>query len=138
MEMGLRLRWDVPNIFEYFIDVHPELRLARDHLFSNEHQPTLEEKIQLGQMFDRLLDKDRRNCAAKVEEIMAPCCFEIAHNALHDEQEVLNLACLIGRDQRAQFEAGVFAAARLFDDHYAFDYSGPWAPHHFVDVALAL
>src|SRR5271157_5821214 len=25
-EMGLRVRWDVPNIFEFFVDTHAELR----------------------------------------------------------------------------------------------------------------
>jgi hypothetical protein len=25
---GLRVKWDVPNIFEFFLDIHPELRAA--------------------------------------------------------------------------------------------------------------
>src|ERR1035437_4110900 len=32
VEMGLRVAWDVPNIFEYFVNTHAELRLARDRL----------------------------------------------------------------------------------------------------------
>jgi len=30
VEMGLRVTWDVPNIFEYFVNTHAELRAARD------------------------------------------------------------------------------------------------------------
>ncbi len=30
LEMGVRAVWDVPNIFEYFVDAHPELKEARD------------------------------------------------------------------------------------------------------------
>ncbi len=30
LEMGVRVVWDVPNIFEYFVDAHPELKEARD------------------------------------------------------------------------------------------------------------
>jgi hypothetical protein len=29
-------------------------------------------------------------------------------------------------------------AANLFDGNYCFDYSGPWAPHSFVDVDLQM
>ena len=32
VEMGLRVNWDVPNIFEYFVNTHDELRAARDRI----------------------------------------------------------------------------------------------------------
>jgi hypothetical protein len=32
----------------------------------------------------------------------------------------------------------VFAAAKLFDNNFTFDYSGPWAPHNFVELELDL
>jgi hypothetical protein len=52
----------------------------------------------------------------------------------------MSLACLVGRGAGAQaaFEAGVFAAAKLFDNNFAFDYNGPWAPHNFVELDLQL
>jgi hypothetical protein len=34
VEMGLRVTWDVPNIFEFFVDHKPELRAERDRLLS--------------------------------------------------------------------------------------------------------
>ena len=48
VEMGLRVAWDVPNIFEYFINTHAELRLARDRLMGVRHEFTQEEKIEIG------------------------------------------------------------------------------------------
>ncbi len=48
----------------------------------------------------------------------------------------MNLACLVGRHLVAEFETGVLDAAGLFDDNFAFDYNGPWAPHNFVDIEL--
>ena len=59
VEMGLRVSWDVPNIFEYLVNIHAELRSARDRLMSARHEFTQEEKIELGRMFDRLLNDDR-------------------------------------------------------------------------------
>ena len=138
VEMGLRVAWDVPNIFEYFVNTHAELRLARDHLVGARHEFTQEEKIELGRMFDRLLNDDREDHTRKVELVLAPVCAEFKANQCRHEHEVMNLACLVRREAQEEFSAGVFAAAKRFDNNFAFDYSGPWAPHNFVDLELDL
>jgi hypothetical protein len=135
-EMGLRVTWDVPNIFDYFITTHAELREARDRYFGGNRAPTQEDKIELGRMFDRLLNEDRQAYTESVKEILSDCSFEIQGHPPRNEREVMNLACLVGKDDQARFEAGVFEAARLFDDNFAFDYNGPWAPASFVELEL--
>ena len=62
---------------------------------------------------------------------------EFRDDALRDEKQVMNLACLVDRARAHDFEAAVLQAAALFDDHFSFDYSGPWPPYHFVSVRLA-
>jgi hypothetical protein len=136
MEMGLRVSWDVPNIFEYFIHTNAELRAARDRLFGTRGEPTQEDKIELGRMFDQILNEDRESHTERVEEILSRCCFEIKRNRCRNEREVMNLACLVGKESQEKFEADIFEAAGLFDNNFAFDYSGPWAPHNFVDIEL--
>ena len=136
--MTLRVVWDVPNVFEYFIRTHPELRLLRDRLFLAGREPTEEEKIELGRLFDRTLHDDRAAGARVVRDVLAPLCAELHQNSPRTEREVMNLACLVERAAQAQFEEGVFAAAALFDDNYSFDYSGPWPPYSFVDVVMKI
>lgn len=136
VEMGLRVTWDVPNIFEYFVDTHPELRAARDRFLTGHREPSQNDKIEVGRLFDRLLSEDRETHAERVEEILAPHCVEIKRNTPRNEREVVNLACLVKRERQEEFEAAVFEAAQLFDNRYAFDYNGPWPPHNFVDMAL--
>jgi hypothetical protein len=136
VEMGLRVTWDVPNIFEYFVNTHTELRLARDRLMSNRHEFTQEVKIELGRLFDRLLNEDRDAHTSKVVHVLAPLCVEFKVNQCRNEQEVINLACLVKRDAQDKFSTGVFAAAKFFDNNFSFDYSGPWAPHNFVNLDL--
>ncbi len=138
VEMGLRVTWDVPNIFEYFVNTHAELRAARDRLFGTHREPSQEEKIEVGRMFDRLLGDDRQNYTEKVERILSPVCFEFTASKCRNEHEVINLACLVGREAQERFAAGVFEAAKLFDNNFAFDYSGPWAPYSFVELELAV
>lgn len=138
VEMGLRVAWDVPNIFEYFVNTHAELRLARDRLMSSRHEFTQEEKIELGRTFDHFLNEDRENHTQKVQRALSPVCVEFKANVCRNEHEVMNVACLVRRDAQQEFSTGVFEAAKLFDNNFSFDYSGPWAPHNFVEVELDL
>jgi len=135
VEMGLRVTWDVPNITEYFVRTHPELRAARDR-FLGCREPRQEDKIELGRTFERILMEDREAYAEAVEEVLGGCCAAIKRNSPRNEREVLNLACLVSREETAEFESAIFKAANLFDNNFAFDYNGPWAPHNFVQIDL--
>lgn len=136
VEMGLRVSLDVPNIFEYFVNTHPELRAARDRFLGTYRNPSQEDKIELGRMFDRFLNEDREAYTEKVEEILSCYCREVKRNKCRNESEVMSLACLVPREAQGRFEEGVFAAAKLFDNNFTFDYNGPWAPHNFVELDL--
>jgi len=138
VEMGLRVSWDVPNIFEYFVNTHEELRATRDRLLRPLRNPSQEDKIELGRLFDRLLNADRETYTEKVEEILSLYCQETKRNRCRHEGEVMSLACLVPRAAQDRFEEGVFEAAKLFDNNFAFDYNGPWAPHNFVELDLEL
>ena len=136
VEMGLRVTWDVPNIFEYFVNRHPELAELRDTVLGKQRGPTQEDKIELGRLFDRLLAQDRERHTEAVTEVLAPRCADIKENQPREEREVMHLACLVERNAKKGFEDGVFEAAKRFDNSFAFDFNGPWAPHHFVDVTV--
>jgi hypothetical protein len=138
VEMGLRVIWDVPNSFEYFVNTHEELRAARDRLLRPSRSPSQEDMLAVGRLFDRLLQEDRDAYTEKVAGIMSRSCREIKWNRCRQESEVMNLACLLPRTAQAEFEQDVFEAAKLFDNNFAFDYNGPWAPHNFVDLELKL
>jgi hypothetical protein len=136
VEMGLRGVWDVPNIFQYFVSVHAELRELRDSLFHNAARVSQEERIELGRTFERLLNEDREAHTRLAEEVLAAHCVEIRRNRVREEKEIMNLACLVEKDRREDFESGVLEAAQRFDNNFAFDYNGPWAPHAFAEVNL--
>lgn len=136
VEMGLRVTCDVPNIFEFFVDTHPELRVARDKFLGTYREPTPEEKIFVGRMFERILNEDRESHTERVEAILKDRCLEIKRNPQRNEAEVMNLACLVERCAQEDFEAAIFETAKLFDNNFAFDFNGPWAPHNFVRIDL--
>ena len=138
VEMGLHVSWDVPNIFEYFVNTHADLRAARDRFLGSHRNPSQEDKIELGRLFAHLLSRDREAYTGQVEEILSEYCREIKRNQCRRESEVMSLACLVPRTGQERFEEGVFAAAKLFDNNFTFDYNGPWTPHNFVELDLEI
>ncbi len=136
VEMGTRVVWDKSNIYEYFVLTHPELKTYRDRLFRGGREPSREEKIALGRRFDSVLSAARAEVTEKITMQMQPRCVELVVDEPRSEREAVNLACLVDRDRQKDFEQGVIEAAALFDDDFAFDFNGPWPPHHFVDIQL--
>jgi hypothetical protein len=93
------------------------------------------DQIELGSLFDRLMNKERERYTAAVMQVLEPHCADIKKNPPR-EGEVMHLACLVGRDVMGDFENDIFEAANLFDNNFSFDFNGPWAPHNFVDINL--
>jgi hypothetical protein len=137
VEMGLKVSWNAPNIFEHFIHVNAELREARDKLFRPGYEPGAEEKINLGRLFERMLTRERAHHTRSVAAALRGWCSEIKENKLREEREVMNLVCLVAKTAQAEFEEAVLRTAGQFDDSYTFDISGPFPPHNFVDLDLS-
>lgn len=137
MEMSLRVSWNAPNIFQYFVETHPELRAARDRYYIKKHGPSQEDKIELGRMFDRLLNEDRETHTDQVTNTLSRHSVEIKELPCRDERLVMNLACLVERDLEKEFEDAIFEAAGHFSNSFSFDYNGPMVPHYFVELELS-
>lgn len=135
VEMGLRVLWDVPNLFEYFVNRRPELLKARDAI-GDIRQARHSDMLTLGQLFERSLNEEREHHFRRVEEVLKRSGLQVKQNPPRSEREVLNLACLVPRDLQNDFDRIVDEAAASFDNHYTFDISGPWAPHNFVSLSL--
>lgn len=134
-EMGLQLRWTVANIFEYFVRTHPELREVRDRVFRMPH-PSLEDKLQVGALFETLLTRERERLSSALLDALRPAvCDTIAHPA-RDEKIVSDSALLIDCAHGADFAQALKRAALLFDSNYTLQYSGPWPPYSFVRLHL--
>jgi hypothetical protein len=134
--MGLKVYWDLPNVFEYFVANHQELEEMRNRLFRRGRAPTVDEKVALGERFVALLQQARQRHTSRVKEALAAYSAEIRDIDPGEERMIMKLACLVERKRQEEWEEGVRQAAQHFDDHYRFDYSGPWAPYNFVDVDL--
>ncbi|HZF11384.1 MAG TPA: GvpL/GvpF family gas vesicle protein [Thermoanaerobaculia bacterium] len=136
VEMGLKVQWDVDNIFEYFIGADPGLAALRDEIFGRSRAPVPAEKIELGRRFEQRLNQEREDQTDRVVEAFRPYFSELKVNPPKNEKIVMDLAFLVERGRLKPFEEQVYQVAGLFPTQYLFDYGGPWAPFNFAELDL--
>ena len=106
VEMGLKVYWDLPNVFEYFVATHQELESMRNRLFRPGRMPTVEEKVELGERFVSLLQQARQRHTRRVKEALAACCVEVRSIDPGEERMILKLACLVEKDRQGAMGRG--------------------------------
>jgi hypothetical protein len=136
VELGLKVRWDVDNLFEHILDLAPELRAYRDQLYGRPAAPSQAEKLELGRMFDERRAQEREAQTAAVIELLHARYSDVKVNPPRGETTLMDLAFLVERGGIEAFEERVRQIAGAFPVQYVFDYSGPWAPYHFVELDL--
>ena len=138
VEVVLKVYWDTPNIYEYFMTTHAELQQMRDRLFASGRKPSRSQSIELGEMFAAMLQQARERHTSRVTDALSEFCAEIRTVNVGEEKMIMKLACLVEKDRVERWEEGVHEIARLFDNNYSFKYGNPSIPFNFTDVDLEL
>ena len=136
VEMSLRIRWDVENIFDYFVRQDHELAEARDRIFLRPGTPSQDEKMELGRLFEDRLQEERSKHTEQLVEQFRPATSDLKVNPPKGEKTVLDLVMLVDRKSVEQFEKQVYQVAEAYPNQYTFDFNGPWAPFSFVELEL--
>jgi len=131
VEMSLRLSLEVPDPIAYLVERTPALQAARERTFRR-RQPSYDDRIRLGQLFDEALRRYRDARTAQVVTVVRAACAEVITLPVREEKEIANLAALVSRSALEQFEAAVNASAAQIDEDIAFSIGGPRPPHNFV------
>ncbi len=136
VEMGVRLSMDVPDPIAYLLELSPELRQARDRLFSRRKTPSHEERIRLGQLCDGVLRRYQESQSERLVAQLTPASTSIMTLPIQGDKQIANLAVLVPRTGVQEFESAVQVIADGFDDRLAFALNGPWPPYNFVQLEL--
>jgi hypothetical protein len=136
VELELTLRWDVENVFEHLVSIDASLRERRNELTRLGAMAPHQLKVEIGRHVESLIAAHREEHASTVLVEIEPLCEAIRHGEPRDEAELMNIACLIGRDRLDAFRAGLERVAACFDETFAFSIKGPFAPHSFVNLNL--
>ncbi|MFH1560618.1 MAG: GvpL/GvpF family gas vesicle protein [Chloroflexota bacterium] len=109
---------------------------ARDALASR-GQPTLEQRVQLGQMVKASLDRRRDSYRKQMVDFLGPQAVDVAVNALVSDEMVMNVAFLVECARQDEFDSAVRQLDDLFKNQFTFRVIGPLPPYSFATVEVA-
>jgi len=135
VEVSLKLRWNVENIFEYFVRNHKDLRELRNRVFRNP-QPSFHEKLSVGSMFEARLASERERLTSVLLQSLRDIVIESTVGPLRDETTVCDCALLVKSARIQEFGPALERTASIFDSQLALQWSGPWPPYSFVRLQL--
>lgn len=138
VEFTLRLNYAGDNVFAWFVERDAELRRYRDTFFRDGREPTRDEKITLGQAFERALEAERAARNGQLADDLGDLAAEVTPVSFLSEAGLAALALLVPRQHRAALEARVDAVAGEFSDDYLFEFTGPWPPYSFIELQLSI
>lgn len=138
VEMAARTyyRAEQPTVFDFFLGKNPELARLRDQLIAVGPAPSRDAKIEMGQLFERVLNSARDEYAGTLETALGPFCAEVKRNPPRNEKEMVRLACLVPKEKQADFEAALAKAAEDLPDELTIEQNGPFPPYDFIELHL--
>jgi gas vesicle protein GvpL/GvpF len=134
VQMALNVRWEVENIFQYIIEDDCELANFRDRLFASSDPPSFDDRIHLGQRFERCLQTRKRSISQALAASLGVSRMAPKELPVRSEKSVAHLVFLIDRATCARFEDDVRHLAADWPPEYVFRVTGPWAPFDFVEL----
>ena len=131
VEMGLKVNWDVEDVFQYFIGKDERLRGLRNRLMNEGKLPDQKALIDFGSYFHKRMDQVREQITEKV--LAALPSGEARVEEIHDDSMVTNAVLLIEKSLRKQLEDTIDELGKSMGDEYSLKLDGPWPPFSFVD-----
>jgi hypothetical protein len=135
-EMGMKVSWNVDNIFNHLVRINRDLREARDRVFRG-REPSMNEKLQLGAQFEATLTVERQRLTPRILAAFQQVACDVFDTPPRDEKTICNTALLVERDRLDDFATALQHAATLFDASMTFESTGPWPPYSFVRLRLS-
>lgn len=99
-------------------------------------QPTLEDRVGLGQLVKARLDQRRDSYRDQMVRLLSPLAVDVAPNALVSDELVMNVAFLVEQHRQREFDAAVEKLDELFQSKIFFRVIGPLPPYSFSSVAV--
>jgi len=131
VEMGLKLWWEVDNVFQYFLSQDQQLRSYREKLLRRSRSPSRMEQLDFGRYFYDRMNAVRQRITKKVLSSLPP--GEVRVEDPSEDKMVMNASLLVKKEESKEFEKGVNKAASSLGKEYRLKIDGPWVPFSFVE-----
>ncbi len=135
VEIEVAATWDTGRVLKEMSN-EEEVVQAREAI-TQKDQPTLEDRIRLGQVVKGCMDRRRESYRERMGSFLKPFSVDVAPNALVSDEMVMNVAFLVERARQREFDAAVEQLDKVFENKITFRVIGPLPPYSFSTVEVS-
>ncbi|MDI6869288.1 MAG: GvpL/GvpF family gas vesicle protein [Coprothermobacterota bacterium] len=138
VELGLKAFWrDEKAIFEEIVAENAEIRRLRNSLSGKSAAATHFDRIRLGEMVKKAMDRKRAKEADKILLPLRQVAYKIRENEVLADRMVVNAAFLVDRNRVPDFDQAVNNLDEQLGKRIALKYVGPAPPYNFVNIVVS-
>lgn len=131
VEMGVKMWWDVEDVFEYFLEKDEQVKSYRNRLLRGPGQPDRMQRMEFGKFFYERMMRERERITGKI--LFSLETKEARVEDPRDDNTVMNASFLVREERINEFEMEVEETAHQLGPEYRVQINGPWLPFSFVD-----
>lgn len=137
VELGLKTFWlNMDAVFKDIGISNRDVKLLKEKLQKKNNNPSLDERVTLGEKVKKALEKRREAEAEEIINLLKPRCIDLSLNEKVGENMVLNSSFLVDRVQEREFDDLVEELIQKNKDRLKFKYVGPTPPFNFVNLVI--
>jgi len=136
IEIDVVATWNDLNSIIKEIGEGEEIKELKEKLMSRPEGISVENQIKIGSLVKNILDKERANFASEIGDILAKVSIDSRAHDLMDDRMIFNVAFLIEKSMKDEFERILDELDNRFGDRINFRCVGPLPPYSFYTMEI--
>jgi len=134
IEIDVVASWSDLNSIIKEIGEEQEVKEFKEEILSNPEGVSIKDQIRIGSLIKNILGKKRERCALEIETELKNVSIDFRKHDLMDDRMIFNIAFLIDKDRKAEFEERLDELNGLYDEKIDFRCVGPLPPYSFYTI----
>lgn len=135
VEVNIRATYDEQRLMREVVAENAEVRSLRESVSGKPEDATYYERIRLGEVVSKALERKREADSARILEALWPFASDVQVAAPSHERVALSAGFLVERKRLHEFDQAVDRFAGGQAGRLLFKYTGPLPPHSFVELS---
>lgn len=136
IEIDVVATWNDLNSIIKEIGEGEEIKELKEKLLSRPEGISAEDQIKMGSLIKNILDKEREKLASEIKDVLGKVSIDSREHGLMDDRMILNIAFLIEKDKKAEFERRLNKLNTLYNEKIDFRCVGPLPSYSFYTAEV--
>ena len=136
IEIDVVATWGNFNLMVQEASEEKEIKEFKEKLTRNPGGATVDDQMKIGSMLKKALDERRDKFAEEIRDNLKTFCVDFKTHELMDDKMVVNIAFLLDKDKREDFDKKVEELNVQFNEKLNFRCVGPLPPYSFYTLEI--